>query len=370
MSSPGPSQEIIWLAHLLAGHHSFTDLSDAQKEARILVAQQQRVAAVLAYQLRQRGETLPQALTDAARDSAVQYLTLRQTQMRVQALLDEAQVEALWFKGIVLAHTHYPDPSLRSMSDIDVLVASENFKRASELLLAAGFQRWEAEFYTEDPATVTLTDGAVLIELHRTLLSGDTAALTADGLAYFWAMRTMVGEKPIVYTWPHELHFLYLCAHIVLQHGEGLMALGHFYDLYLMITKGLNWPQLAAHAVHLRWVGMALHAIGLVEARFGQCVPPAILSALKTQQPVDENDWLVRRYQTSDVRYGQMVAALQQLPPHQKVLLVLRAAFPSAKHMRKRYDIPEKQSVLPYYPKRWASQVRGILIGLRDRLRR
>ncbi|KAB2888884.1 MAG: nucleotidyltransferase family protein [Desulfobulbaceae bacterium] len=57
----------------------------------------------------------------------------------VTELFVNAGIDALVLKGAALCHTLYPEPGLRPMRDIDLLVRKEQGRQAQDLLIAAGF---------------------------------------------------------------------------------------------------------------------------------------------------------------------------------------------------------------------------------------
>ena len=66
-------------------------------------------------------------------------------QIRAQVLVEiltayqTAGIDALVLKGAALAHLVYPEPGLRPMSDLDLLVHSANARRAQQILAGLGF---------------------------------------------------------------------------------------------------------------------------------------------------------------------------------------------------------------------------------------
>jgi hypothetical protein len=80
-----------------------------------------------------------QALLDGQR--AQNFVTLRMTAelFRVLDQFASAGIGALVVKGPVLAVRAYGDPAMRTYGDLDLLVRQRDIRRASELMIAAGF---------------------------------------------------------------------------------------------------------------------------------------------------------------------------------------------------------------------------------------
>jgi hypothetical protein len=77
----------------------------------------------------------------ALRSSMVTALALEATLVRTGALLDGAAIDYRVLKGTGVAHLDYPDPSLRSFGDIDLLVRSTQYDDAIAVLVKAGHYR-------------------------------------------------------------------------------------------------------------------------------------------------------------------------------------------------------------------------------------
>ena len=89
------------------------------------------------------------------------------------SLFEKNGIRALVLKGLALAHEYYPDPSLRSLSDIDLLLRQEDVLPALHLLADAGFYtRFPDSTLKRAPKELTadspLKDGiSAHIELHH-----------------------------------------------------------------------------------------------------------------------------------------------------------------------------------------------------------
>jgi hypothetical protein len=89
------------------------------------------------------GDSVPretrQALLDGQR--AQNFVTLRMTAelFRILDQVASAGIDAVPVKGPVLAVRAYGDPAMRSYGDLDLLVRQRDIRRATELMMAAGY---------------------------------------------------------------------------------------------------------------------------------------------------------------------------------------------------------------------------------------
>jgi hypothetical protein len=76
------------------------------------------------------------------RQRAQTFLTLRLTAelFRLLELFGKQGISALVIKGPVLAAQAYADPSVRTYGDLDLLVRQRDIRRATELMIASGYQ--------------------------------------------------------------------------------------------------------------------------------------------------------------------------------------------------------------------------------------
>ncbi len=117
---------------------------------------------------------------------------IRQTDefRRVTALFSENAVRFLPLKGFLLKKL-WPSPELRTMADMDMLVAAEDFERASQLLVGYGYvpekhSNYEVHTSFDKPPFLH-------VELHRMLYSGSDysfdEAIPRDDNPYWYLMR-------------------------------------------------------------------------------------------------------------------------------------------------------------------------------------
>ncbi|NKQ34748.1 MAG: nucleotidyltransferase family protein, partial [Chloroflexi bacterium] len=97
---------------------------------------------------------------------------------KMLTVLGEAGIETLALKGAALAHTVYPEPGLRPMRDLDILVPAAQAEEAQGVLLGIGFQaagvieELSVNHRHLDVLQLERNGRTVSVEVHHTLLSG------------------------------------------------------------------------------------------------------------------------------------------------------------------------------------------------------
>lgn len=142
-------------------------------------AERHGMSALLWHHLRQSGLIIP---SEAEHILAVLYLRQRalnrlhtQALLHTCALLEDRGIRPLLLKGLALAYQYYPEPALRTVSDLDLLLAASEMAPAVEALLAAGYTVQELEgdlSASPPPAEIRLLAPAVSgtrtpVELHH-----------------------------------------------------------------------------------------------------------------------------------------------------------------------------------------------------------
>lgn len=147
---------------------------------------------------------------------------------RLSELFDKAGMDHCFLKG---CHTRklYPDPSMRSMSDIDVLVRRGCREKAKELLESGGYECIHYDISDDDK----YKRGGVCVEIHD--------GLDADGLknsSYYddpWRLTVHVSGHEYRLAPVHE--YLYAAAHAMKHFMNSGAGLRFLVDIRLYMTK-------------------------------------------------------------------------------------------------------------------------------------
>ena len=183
--TPSTDEQSIILAHARQIHNWDMLVNDAEGHA---------VAPLLYTSLRQSGFSIP---VDAKRKL---YALVQRTgwanELRASALVEiidacnEKGIPLAVLKGSFLAHSIYPDPSLRTMSDIDLLAPPSQAQAVQNILAELGFSvpeqassRYMSEHHHLPGASMQRDGLTISVEVHHDALSGDApASITFDNL--------------------------------------------------------------------------------------------------------------------------------------------------------------------------------------------
>lgn len=197
------------------------------------MARVQRLGPVLHWRLahgtRVEGvpETVLATLRDSFRSLTLRSLSLQRDMLWLHARLERMAVPHCFLKGAFLAFHAYPQPGLRPMRDIDVLVPSEHALPVFSALLESGMTRvahhaesapqdWLERYRHLPPLQFP---GGRVLELHVGLFDAADQELRS-GLSHGLWQRVItapVAGRPLCFLGPADL-LLHLIVHAVYQH--------------------------------------------------------------------------------------------------------------------------------------------------------
>ena len=209
-------------------------------------------------------------------------LNIAWQQQKLLSLLRKAGIHSVVLKGLAAA-MYYPDPMLRSLGDIDFIVAHEDFSKTYTMMAANGYS-------TSDPQEghdrhVHFYKDGITIELHRNYAALNTRA--AEEMLDGWifdaipqAVTGVAGEWSFP-ALPEPLNGLTLLAHIN-QHLEEGLGIRQLIDWVMYVSKELpdeKWPAFRSMTDQLGLTMLARHTarfgqlyLGLPEERFRWCM--------------------------------------------------------------------------------------------------
>jgi hypothetical protein len=144
-----------------------------------------------------------EALMERHRGAMANCLRIEDRLLEIDDRFSRAGIEYAVLKGPAVAHTAYPDPSLRDFGDLDLLVRGGEFKGACLVLREMGFHRVIPEprpGFDErfgKAAAHRHVDDSIEIDLHRTLVLGPFGLWLAPDVLLDRAARFPLGGRLI-----------------------------------------------------------------------------------------------------------------------------------------------------------------------------
>lgn len=347
------------IADMLVGRRMASDIS---VDAWLRIAQQAErhglapmLHAVLrAHDLPDEARPALTSLAASARQHAVHWMLLERAQSEIVRALDHAGIPAIWLKGGAFAHTLYPDPALRPMVDLDVLVPFDQREDALRAVQVAGYDFYESDESlirsSANPISLSVAHhytlrgsagGHMMLELHFRLLTHDDTLLSLEHLAWFWKQRQIAAlpNGLQIGVLSPEANILYLSAHALLQHGRHDFVLLRYLDMHRLIEQSaVEWETVVERAATLGWTSAVDEALRTCVEYFATPVPESVLADLHARRtPADAAR--VERLTGVGNRWERVQANLRSMSVRDALTYALRIGFPPPSYMRRRYAV-------------------------------
>lgn len=199
-------------------------------------------------------------------------LALYQKRSMVQNMLkqmfDDNGINHIWIKGSQIA-SMYPNPELRTMSDLDIVIEPNNRERFHELIMSKG-AKYKMEESDETVRVYRIYD--INLEIHTSLVSPKNWMNGVNFSDYFsdvFSHKVSVGGCS--YVLQEEYNIIYSIFHIAKHfygHGCGIRML---LDIPVLIrsSKEINWDDIWSEFERLKLTGFASRIFMICEDWFG-----------------------------------------------------------------------------------------------------
>ena len=308
------------------------------------------------------------SLVNAFHASVYHAALLEQNYASVCEAFQAAAIPFIPIKGILIA-PWYPEPALRTMGDIDLLVRPEDRERIRSVMEALGFRnlRWSEQEWDYQ-------SGDCKFELQSVLLhekASENQALRSK-LNDFWSYTRKDDDTGLL-TLDWNMHLLYLIAHIAKHIRKSGIGFRQFFDIAVLLQRNpevFSWERIQADADSMQFGSFTRSCLTLCEKWFDV---PSPLSAAPISSELLENitEKVFRNglfgFQNTDSRYSDLAKEREHSPRVPLFLLKLRVTrkllFPSYRNLctlTKYEGLRGKPYLLPWY---WSKR---ILRGFRD----
>ena len=241
--------------------------------------------------------------------------------VRTAALLDAAGIAWRLTKGAALAHSDYPDPSVRTFGDVDLVVHSADWSTALHLLSDNGYRRdaptlpggYEDRF--GKGATLRTPDG-LEVDLHRRFAIG-RFGVTARMEAVFTSSDAIGLAGRTIPVFDPTGRLLHACFHAVLGGFQGLRG---FRDVaQLILVTGADWE--AAFTVARSWKAEAVMASAIARSwdRLELEVDHPAHARARSTAVSRSDQRALRLFAEASTFRSQALTSLRRLPPHEAV---------------------------------------------------
>ncbi|MCX6677717.1 MAG: nucleotidyltransferase family protein [Methanothrix sp.] len=178
---------------------------------------------------------------------AMRNLMLSRELLRITEDFKEHGIEAVPFKGPTLAQAAYGDITLRSFSDLDVMVCKQNVLQARDILLSAGYRPEIPMTYSQEAKYLKTgceynfdrQSPNIHVEIHWRFLPMGYCVSFDEGI---WSrLETMTFEETTICSFSLEDLVLALCAHAMKHQWAKIKLVS---DIAGLIGRNqINWER-------------------------------------------------------------------------------------------------------------------------------
>jgi len=291
--------------------------------------------------------------------------TLRMLDAAVELIeaLRRVGVEAMPFKGALLAPLAYPDPAMRPLADLDLLVREQEVRKSIGVLERLGYVYYSrsAEDFVylrgQRKANVWHPDNVHPIELHFRIRE-EYAGLAYDLTQAMWSSAGRRaywrGSQALVPAWPIALH--HVCGHAtsdwLIQRGK-LMEIGDIQTVASRITEE-EWDAFLA-SIPRSSARFVYPALAVTQRYAPGSIPEHVLVSLRVHLAPTLKTWAdtttLAEASESNPRprsaIGLRLARLLARSRAERLAMWLRSLFPRRWNLVKRYP---RLAASPFFP--------------------
>lgn len=317
------------------------------------------------------------------------FMTSRVTSLKAGCMLNDIlhafaaeNIPVIVLKGPALAFSIYPDPAIRSFSDLDLLVTPEHFVAARGALIRKGFKpvfhRFELftdlqyeEHFSPHPGSLH----ALTVELHWNPLRsyGIKRTDTLQGL-FDRALRI---DTPAVSfnTLSHVDALILYSQHMILHHTQDI-RLSWLYDISLLagcISADEAWEELKQRCCELRGVVAVEYSLRLARCWTGLQLPDSVDNFSSWPKPCHEESTVITQVfaYNKTVRnmslfnlsfYGLLLGQYlsREASLSGKIRLLYRLIFPGTEYLKQTHPFSSRWMIPVSYISYWTSWCRKI----------
>lgn len=224
-------------------------------------------------------------------------ISLLQSLENIAIYFKKENIEAIVFKGLMLAHAIYKDIGLRPMGDIDLLIRREDIATADRALRRHGFS---PEFEIEDfegvmagqyrNSVVYRSADSVPVSVHIhwhivNFFPFHKSVLQKIDMDLVWEESEPIRlDNAYMRTFSLHHHIIYLCMHALNHSFHPLVRLSDINEVLRLKGDQIVWDKLINDALAFNLSKCVYYVLYLVSVMFNTDVPGAVLQRLKPQR--------------------------------------------------------------------------------------
>ena len=216
--------------------------------------------------------------------------------VKLLQLLDEAKIEVVPFKGILLSKDLYQGYTIRQAGDIDILVKPKDVPKVIEILETQGYEKEHpfsknqqialAKISREKHFRMNYSKKSLVIEIHWRVYTQES--IGEPELDFFWDnLKNTTLQNVESKTFRPEVMLMYLCFHAYRHLWRRLFWLWEI-DQFIKNKQNLNWNWILENSRKFGSENVIFLSLLVVHDAFGTEIPQLIWDQIKTNQHVQQ----------------------------------------------------------------------------------
>lgn len=295
-------------------------------------------------------DTLIAHLEQSHRKSAFRSLHIQQALHHLDSLLRQNGVPYVAMKGAFLAFHAYPNPALRPMRDIDILVPEPDALTIFNKLVDAGYilhndNKGDAAAYlalSHQLPPLISPHGRISVELHHRIANpqADKTPFTIDSGFWARANRHIIGGRAISLESPTDL-LRHLIHHAAYHHTFDNGPITVLDVAFLLSSSRIDWPIFWQMVLQDNMMRGTLLTLRLVQEYWPHAPITWQNSSLDFLDPDVLNQTRLLLFNDHDLRIDLKVkSSMSELSRRNKIAFVLKKLFPSPQNLSFIYGRP------------------------------
>lgn len=186
---------------------------------------------------------------------------------KILSALEENQIKYMPLKGYIIKHC-YPNPDMRTMGDVDILIEESQLGRVGDIMLDLGYDA----ISTGGNHDVYYKKPVIVIELHRALVS-DTHTNLYAYLGSGWNRAILKGGYHYQYEMSKEDFYIYMLAHTAKHYQSGGIGVRSVMDVWVynqQFSIQMDWDYIYTELRKFGLLGFGQIMVTISEQWFGE----------------------------------------------------------------------------------------------------
>lgn len=297
--------------------------------------------------------------------SAVTALACERQLKEILSAFQHEEIQFIVLKGIAAAWSLYPDPAMRPVSDIDILVRPGDVAKSGIILEHLGYscsnkcsrislERYHEEKYLRDKSK------DCTVEIQWNIYPCYSINVLADTRPLF-ARAVKVDMHGVSFDTLHPVDALIFSSnHMVYGHGSVGIRLSWIMDtafLCNMLKQPDDWIKLENRSIDYMARGPVEKALKMAQHWSGLRIPDDFGDFSRWPEPSARELLLGEFIRTGNPVTGLKFAFSTQRSARGKLRYLISVAFPPADSIAKSYSVKSKWQLPAAYVRRWIGMI-------------